>query len=62
VRDGFEKGIHVELILHAGFLAVSGCGRHEASVGVEKGGEAANESGADLISAEGDWADKRDGV
>ncbi len=33
----------------------------EAAVGVEEGGEAADEGGADLVGAEGDGANEADG-
>ena len=52
--------VHVEMVGHPGFAPLAGRRVQEAAIGVEEGGEAADEGGADLVRAEGNGADYGD--
>lgn len=62
VRAGLEEGVHVEVVDEAGFLGLAGRRVQVAPVGVEERGEAADESGTNLVGVEGDRADGVDCV
>jgi hypothetical protein len=61
VRDRFEEVVHVEVVDQAGFAGLARGGVEVLAVGVEEGGEAADEGGADLVGAESEGADEADG-
>ena len=61
--DALEESVHVEVVDQACLARFSGGWVEIFAIGVEEGGEAADECGADLIGAEsgGAWeADRRD--
>lgn len=58
MRDALEELVDVEMVEHACFAAFTGCWVEEATVGVEEGGEASDESCADLVCPECDGADE----
>ena len=61
VRDALKEVVHVEVVDQAGFAGLARCRVEILAVGVEEGGEATDEGGADLVGAESVRADEADG-
>ena len=57
-----EELLHVEVVKHACFPALTGCWVEKLPVGVEEGSEAADERCTNLVGVEGGWADDTDAV
>ena len=61
VRHTLQKLLHLEMVGHPCLAPVARCWMQKTAVSVEKRGEAAHESRANLVSSESNGANKADG-